>query len=171
MQLLYCPSHGCSQLKCQKLRVGGYTEKVLEWFNYPCARAHSGCEVNCQGVSHRHFVLFQGQPDSGESCIMLQSWPTHSLIAKFPQHSVVACSTQISCCRERTLWTRPWMGVCEPLLWHPKRNSSYVSSANLPSDSICKNLAWWAVTRRTSKNHKTGGWRLLGYGHFLGTIR
>ena len=25
--------HGRSQLKCQTLRVGGYTEKVLEWFN------------------------------------------------------------------------------------------------------------------------------------------
>ena len=31
--------------------------------------------------------------------------------------------------------------------WHPKRNCSYVSSADLPSDSICKNLAWWVVTR------------------------
>ena len=74
------------------------------------------CEVNCQGVLYRHFVLCRGQPDSGESCIMLQSWPTRSLIAKFPQHSVVACSTQISCCRERTLQTRPWTSVCEPLM-------------------------------------------------------
>ena len=47
--------------------------------------------------------------------------------------------------------------------WHAKRNRSYVSSVDLPSDSLCKNLAWWAVTRRTSKNHKTvkmGGWAL-----------
>ena len=66
-------AHGRSQLKHQKLRVGGYTEKVLEWFNYPCARAHPGCEVNCQGVLHRRFVCRRGQPDSGESCIVLQS--------------------------------------------------------------------------------------------------
>ena len=59
--------------KHQKLRVGGYTEKVLECFNYPRARAHPGCKVNCQGVPHRRFVLRQGQPDSGESCIVLQS--------------------------------------------------------------------------------------------------
>ena len=39
----------------------------------PRVRAHHGCEVNCQGVPHRRFVLCQGQPDSGESCIMLQS--------------------------------------------------------------------------------------------------
>jgi len=47
--------------------------------------------------------------------------------------------------------------------WHPKCNRSYVSSADLPSNSLRKNLAWWAVTRRTSKNHKTvkiGGWAL-----------
>ena len=42
--------HGCSQLKCQKLRVGGCTEEVLKWFNYPHARAHPRCKVGCQGV-------------------------------------------------------------------------------------------------------------------------
>ena len=31
-----------------------------------------------------------------------------------------------------TLW---WL-----MMWHPKRNSSYVSSADLPSDSKCKNI-------------------------------
>ena len=53
------------------------------------------------------------------------------------------------------------MGVCEPLMPDvvaPKAHQndhSYVSSVDLPSDSLHKNLAWWAVTRRTSKNHKT----------------
>ena len=28
-------AHGHSQLKRQNLGVGGYTEKVLKWFNYP----------------------------------------------------------------------------------------------------------------------------------------
>ena len=66
------------------------------------------------------------------------------------------------------------MGVCEPLMPDvvaPKahqNNRSYVSSANLPLDSLCKNLAWWVVTQRTSKNHKTVK---LGGGHLLGTIR
>ena len=47
--------------------------------------------------------------------------------------------------------------------WHPKPNCSYVSSADLPSDSLRKNLAWWAVTWRTSKKHitvKIGRWAL-----------
>ena len=34
--VLYCLGH--SQLKYQKLRVGGYTEEALKWFNYPRAR-------------------------------------------------------------------------------------------------------------------------------------
>ena len=44
-----------------------------------------------------------------------------------------------------------------------QNNRSYVSSANLPSDSLRKNLAWWAVTRRTLENYKAvknGGWAL-----------
>ena len=86
-------------------------------------------------------VLCQGQPDSGEGCIMLQ----------------------ILCCRGRTLWTRLWTHVCKPLMPDvvvPKvhqNNCSYVSSVDLPSDSLCKNLAWWAVTWRTLKNYQNWG--------------
>ena len=94
---------------------------------------------------------------------------TCSLVAKFTQRSVVTCSTQILCCRERTLQTRPRSGVCKPLIPDVmvskacQNNHSYVSSAELPLDSLRKNLAWWAVTRRTLKNHKTvkiRGWVL-----------
>ena len=102
-------------------------------------------------------------------------WTTHSLVAKFPQCSVVAGSTRISRCRGRTLQTRPRTGVCKPLMHDvmaPKvhqNNRSYVSSADLPSDSLRKNLAWWAVTRRTLKrNTKLSK---LGGGHLPGTIR
>ena len=47
-----------------------------------------------------------------------------------------------------------WAGLKQPQL---------VSSADLPSNSLCENLAWWTVTRRTLKNHKTvkiGVWAL-----------
>ena len=37
----------------------------------------------------------------------------------------------------------------------PKAHQNKRSLVNLPSDSLCKNLAWWAVTHRNSKNHKT----------------
>ena len=107
-------------------------------------------------------VLHQGQPDSGGSCIVLQSGLTCSLVAKFPQLSVITYSTQILCCRERTLRMRPWTGVCKPLMpdvvlpkVHQNNNMLYVSSVDLPSDSLQKNLAWWTVTQSTSKKHKT----------------
>ena len=109
-------AHGCLQLKRQNLRVSGYMENSLKWFNCPHARAHPRCELSCHGTEWTYivgsFVIRRGQPDSGESCIVLQSGPTCSLVAKFLQHSVVACSTRISCCRGRTLQTRPRMGVC-----------------------------------------------------------
>ena len=59
--------------------------------------------------------------------------------------------------------------MCETLMPDvvaPKAQSQlhvHVSSADLLLDSIHKNLAWWVVTQRTLKNHKTvkiGGWAL-----------
>ena len=47
--ILYSPEQAPMGVAAQapKLRVGGYTEKVL---NYLRARDHPGCEVSCQGV-------------------------------------------------------------------------------------------------------------------------
>ena len=57
-------THGYSQLKCQILRVGGYTEDVLtcKWFNYPCARPPPACEVSCLGVPHCCLVRASSRP-------------------------------------------------------------------------------------------------------------
>ena len=100
---------------------GGCTENSLKWFDYPHARAHPGWAVSCHGTEWTCIVGSSvsrwGQPDSGESCIVLQSRPSRSFVAKFPQRSIVACSTWILCCRGRTLrQTRPRMSVCEPLM-------------------------------------------------------
>ena len=46
---------------------------------------------------------------------------------------------------------------------HPN-NRRYVSSADLPLDSLCKNLVWWAVFTENLENHKTvkvGRWVLV----------
>ena len=48
--------------------------------------------------------------------MVLQSGLTRSIIVNFPQRSVVACSTWISCCRRRTLQTSPQMCVCKLLM-------------------------------------------------------
>ena len=164
--------------------MGGYTENSLKWFNYPHARAHPRCEVSCHGTEWTCIVglsvIRRGQPDSGESCIMLQSGQTRSLVAKFPQCSVITCSMRISCYRGRMLQTRPQTSVCEPLMpdvVSPKvhqNNCSNMSSVELPSDSLCENLAWWAVTRRTLKNHKTvkiGGWGMGACSGQYGTVK
>ena len=77
-------AHGCSQLKRQKVWVGGYMEKVLEWFNYPRARAHPGCEVNCQGVPHRGFVKASPTVEKAVLC-----YKADRLVASLPSfHSV-----------------------------------------------------------------------------------
>ena len=99
--------------------------------------------------------------------------------AKFPQRSVITCSMQISCCRGRTLQTRPQTGGCEPLMPDvvvPKahqNNCSYVSLADLLFGFTMEefSLAWWAVTRGTLKNHKTGGGHLCRCGFLPGTIQ
>jgi len=87
------------------MRVGGYTEKVLE-------RAHPGCEVNCQGVPHRRFVLRRGQPDSGES------YKADGLVAPLPMVSAAGsvASLAVRKFRERMLRTRLRTGVWEPLM-------------------------------------------------------
>ena len=92
--VLYCP-HGHSQLKHQKLRVGSYTEEVLEWFDYPRASTNPGYEVSCQGVPNRpamaallHRLCFVEASLTVEKAVyVLESGPTHSLVAKLPQHS------------------------------------------------------------------------------------
>ena len=103
------------------------------------------------------FVEASPTVEKAVSCY--KSGPTHSLVAKFLQHSVVTCSTWISCCRGRTLQTGcvrtfdAWCRVAQ----------SASELLQLCELSRRKNLAWWAVTRRTLKNHKTvksGGWAL-----------
>ena len=151
MSILYCPEQASMGARSSSAKIWGWAvcTEVLKWFNYPHARAHPGCEVSYHGTEWACIVglsmIRRGQPNSGESCIMLQIGPTRSLVAKFLQHSVVACSMQISCCRGRTLQMRPRTGVCEPLMPDvvlPKvhqNNCSYVSSADLPSDSLREN--------------------------------
>ena len=57
----------------------------------------------------------------------------------------------------------PRTGVCKPLMPNVvaskphKNNHSYVSSADLPSDSLCKNLACWAEDLEKPQNCQNWG--------------
>ena len=81
--LPYCPEQ--VPMGARSSSVSGYTENLLKWFNYPYARAHPRCKVSCHGTEWTCIVsssvIRGGQPNSGESCIVLQSGMTHRLIA------------------------------------------------------------------------------------------
>ena len=147
-------THGHSQLKYQKLRVGSCTMEVLEWFNYTTQAPTPSAKLAARGNEPTCIVtlpmLVWAQPDGEESCIMLESGLTPSLsVAK-----VLQCSMWILFCTQRTLWMRPWTGVCKPLM------PVFCTWANEPTfDSLHKSLAQSAVTWRTSKKQtfKIGG--------------
>ena len=134
--------HGHSQLKHQKLGVGSYTEDVLEWFNYPHASTHPRCEVSCQGVSNRPVsspMLRWSQPDGGENCIVLESAPTHSLIANLLKHSsLVVCEFRTAGeerCKQGCTWlcAKPWCRMSWRLKHIRIIAATYVSSVDLLS--------------------------------------
>ena len=95
-------------------------------------------------------VLCRAQTDSGEGCIVLQK--PDRLVASLL--SFRTFSRRLQYANFVLQGKNAGRGVCKHLMPDvaaPKahqNNRSYVSSANLPSDSLCKNLAWWAVARR-----------------------
>ena len=67
-------AHGHSQLKRQKVRVGGYTEKVLNGSTIPVQRPTPDAKLAARVYYIvASSVLCRGQPDSGESCVVLQN--------------------------------------------------------------------------------------------------
>ena len=82
-------------------------EKVFARFNCPCASVHPGCEVSCSMGFIVSPVLCRGQPDGGESFIVLES-----SFASLPSSRNVRCfSMRISYCKQGTC-----AGVCVNLL-------------------------------------------------------
>ena len=129
MVVPYCPKEAPMGARNSSAKIwGGRLHRMRSW--QPWGRIHL----------HRWFVRASSRPAwQWRRLYRVQSRPTHSLVAKFLQHSIVACSTRILCCKGGTLWTKPRTGVCEPDVVAPKAYQSYVSSADLPSDSLRKN--------------------------------
>ena len=122
-----------------------------------------GCEVSCQpGTDSTCIVaspmLCSGQPNGRESCITLESGPTHSQAStKF-----VACNTRKShaACEECCEQGYGCMGVRKTLLLDVvasethQNNHSYVCELSRPTlDSLRKNLERWAVTGPENRTH------------------
>ena len=120
------------------------------------------CKVSCQGVMNRLalslrpcFVEASPTVEKAVSC-----YKVDRLVASLPscrsvQSSLAVCEFVL---QGRTLRTRPRTGVYKSDVMELKayqNNRSYVSSVDLLSNSLCKDLPWRAVTWRISKNHKT----------------
>ena len=97
---------------------------------------------------------------------MLESGPAGSLVAKLPQRSSLAIRKFCAASEERC---KQGYGVCKILMPDVsaaeahQNDSSYVSELSGPTfNPLRKNLAGWAVTRRTLRNHKLSKW---GGGH------
>ena len=144
----------------QNLRVGGYTENLLKWFNYPHAKAHPECACHETGIVGSS-VIRRGHPDSGESCIVLQSGPTLSLAAFSGRLQYANFVLQ----GKNALQTSPRTGVCEPLM------PDVVSLSGPTFGFITREFSM--VGGYTENLTKLGvGWGgLAGYGRLLGTIR
>ena len=161
-------AHGYSQLKHQKLKVGGYTKEVLECV---CATTHPGRKVGCQGPGGTELTcivaspaLHQGQPSSGKRCIMLESGLTRSLAAKLLQHlSLAVCKFRVAITKNTN--KRGYRRVCvKNLMWRLKHirtiTAMYVSPADLLSIHHATIFAWWAWLhagpQKTTKLSKLG---------------
>ena len=119
-------THGCSQLKCQNLRVGVCTEEVLKWFDYPPARAHPDVKViyqvalNWLASSLRPcFVEARPTVEKAVTCYEVD-W----LVTSLPSFRCVQSSLSVCefCAAEEERCERSHGQVCANLMSrHPRR--------------------------------------------------
>ena len=160
--LPYCPEQESMGAHSSSVKIWGWavTQRTcLSGSTIPMQVSCHGTEWTCIVGSS---VIRRGQPDSGESCIVLQSWLTHSLVAKFPQHSVVTCSTQISCCRERTLRMMPRTGVWNFDAWcrvaQSTSEQSQLCELSGPTfDSLCELVGGYTENPEKPQNCQNWG--------------
>ena len=178
-------AHGCSQLKRQNLRVGGYTKNL---FNYPRARAQPGCEVSCMGLNGLAslvcpwFIKASPTVEKAVSCYKVDRLVASLLSFRSVQSSLAVrefCAAGEECYkqgygqhgRERTLiWclmsccrsASELLQLCEvsgPTLGFTMQEFSMVGGymENLEKPQNCQK---WGASGRLHR-----------YGHLLGTIR
>ena len=157
----YIPYASSSSTK--KLRVGGCTEEVLAWFNYPRASAHPGAARWYWIDLHCCFTRASSRPAQWWRRLYRARKRTDPYPCCQASTMFVAWSMRISCCKRGTLQTRLRMGGCETLLPDVaaaeahQNDHSYVRELSRPTfSSLRKNYEWCAVTRRTSKLSKLG---------------
>ena len=130
---------------------------------------------------HRQFVRDSSRParEWRKLYRATKRRPTRSLVAKFPPRSVIACNTRISCCRGRTLQTKPRTGVCEPLMPDVVAPKVHQNNRSYGGPTLGFTTRKFSrvdgYTENPEKPLNCQNWGvgacLVGYGHLLGTIR
>ena len=165
-----------STLEVGQLHGGG--------FNYPHASAHLGCEVSCQGLPNRPALslrpCFVEASPMVESCNVLESGPTRSLVTLMPSFRNVfrlqvpwiilyyPCKyARISCCKQGTLQTRLQMGMCKNIsagcrgIWRIRIfTAMYMSSADLLSIHVGACPGQYGITSKECYKEDSGIWVL-----------
>ena len=137
---------------------------VLEWFNYPCTTAYPRCKDTKGYWIDLHHCFTHALSRPGQRWRKLYYCQAYAV---FVTCKFLAASEE--CCEQG------YGHVCVKLycrmLWCLKRtrnDHSYLCMVSgLTFHCLQKYLAWWAVTWRTSKNHKA---IKIGGGHLPRTI-
>ena len=93
----YCPNQAPMGTAAQAPKIeGGWLHGEVAWMVQltPC-KGPPRMRSKLPGCTELSLRASLRPARCGESCIVLQSWPTRSLVAKFPQRSVIPCSKQI----------------------------------------------------------------------------
>ena len=127
LHIPYCPEQAPMGTRSSSTKIWGWVVTWRKYLNGSTIFEQGptlGCEVGSHGAKSTCIVvssmLHRGQPDSGEGCIVLQSEPTRSLVAKFPhvQSSPAVC--KFCAAREERCEPGHWQVCANLMSWHPK---------------------------------------------------
>ena len=106
-------AYGSSQLKHQK--VGGCKKEVLEWFKYLMQAPNPNTKLAAMTSTCiiTSLMFHWGQPDSGESCTVLESRPARRLVTKFHDVQYRNLLLQV---KNTANEVKPLTGMCKTLL-------------------------------------------------------
>ena len=129
---------------------------MLEWFNYPHASAHPDTKY-CQSIPHRHFTRGLLKPPL-QLRMLYRARKWTDLLPSF--HSICCLYYVNFMLQAKNAANKATDGCGCRMSWHLKHirtiAAMYICELSGPTfHSPRKNLAWWAVTQRISKNHKT----------------
>ena len=157
--LSWASAHGCSQLKCQNWGGAVTQRRCLNGSTIPTQGPTQDAKLAAKGYQinlHRPFIRTSLRPArQWRKLDHATKWPTRSHVAKFAVVSrhlqytnfmLQGKNTTDGCVRTIDAWCHGTQSTSEQL--------QLCELSRLTFGFTMQNLAWWAVTRRTSKNTK-----------------